>query len=48
LKSGWCCLRFDIADLPLIEDQQTTNHSLRQCPISGEPLASRCVSGRSK
>jgi hypothetical protein len=29
-------LRFDISDLLLHEDQQTTNRSLRQCSISGE------------
>ena len=35
LKSGECCFRFDISDLLLVEDQQTTNRSLRQCPIFG-------------
>jgi hypothetical protein len=29
-------LRFDISDLLLVEDQQTTNRSLRLCPNSGE------------
>jgi hypothetical protein len=31
-------LRFDIADLLFVEDQQTENRSLRHCPISGEQL----------
>ena len=33
---GECCLRIDISDLLLVEDQLTTNHSFRQCPVSGE------------
>jgi hypothetical protein len=31
-----CCFRFDISDLLLVEDQQTTYRSLRQCPNFGE------------
>ncbi len=36
LNSGLCCLRFDIADLLLVEDQQNQYQSLRHCPIPGE------------
>lgn len=32
LNSGACCLRFDISDLLLVEDPQTANRSLGQCP----------------
>ena len=32
LNSGAYCLRFDIPDLLLVEDQQTANRSLCQCP----------------
>ena len=35
LNSGACCLRFDISDLLLVEDQQTANRSLCQCPNFG-------------
>ncbi len=35
LNSGACCLRFDIFDLLLLEDQKSANRSLRQCPIPG-------------
>ena len=31
-------MRFDICDLFLVEDPQTTNRSQRQCPISREYL----------
>jgi 3-dehydroquinate dehydratase-2 len=35
LNPGACCLRFDIFDLLLVEDQQTANRSLCQCPNFG-------------
>ena len=35
LNSGACCFRFDISDLLLVEDQQTANRSLCQCPNCG-------------
>ena len=35
LNSGACCFRFDISDLLLVEDQQTANSSLCQCPNFG-------------
>ncbi|WP_297780660.1 ATP-binding protein, partial [uncultured Roseovarius sp.] len=38
LNSGACCLRFDISDLLLVEDQQTANRSLCQCPNFGGQL----------
>lgn len=38
LNSGRCCFRFDMSDLLRVEDQQTTNRSLRQCPNFGENL----------
>lgn len=37
LNSGACCVRFDISDLLLGEDQQTANRSLFQCPNFGPP-----------
>jgi hypothetical protein len=33
--SGACCLRFDISDLLRVEDQQTANRNLCQCPNFG-------------
>lgn len=38
VNSGACCLRLDIADLCLVEDQQTANHGLSQCPNFGGRL----------
>ena len=35
LNSGLCCFHFDISGVLRVEDQQTTNCSLRQCPNFG-------------
>ena len=43
LNSGWCCFRFDIVDLLRVEDQQTTNRSLRQCPEFRGVAQFRCL-----
>ncbi|WP_123628189.1 hypothetical protein [Phaeobacter inhibens] len=39
LNSGEWFFRFDVSDLLFVEDQQTANRSLRQCPDFREQLA---------
>jgi hypothetical protein len=41
LNLGACCLHFDISDLLLVEDQQTANRSLGQCPNFGAQISQR-------
>jgi hypothetical protein len=36
LKTGLCCLRFDMSDLPFLKARKHQNSSLRHCPIYGE------------